>query len=640
MRQRYRFLSFSLFAAGVVGLSGCALGTFQSGVAPAPGAQVGLGGSVHGGQQPVVGATVTLMVPGTSGYGSTPTVLATAISQAGGSFTLPAYTCPANSQDVYLLASGGDSGSGTNPALVEAALLGPCNTLSASTFISVTEVTTVSAAYSLAQFAVISATGTGIGAPTTNLQGLTNAFGPANNMVPYSSGYARAPGALSGIVLPQAELNTLANILASCVNSTGSTAANAPCGILFTNTKPLGGLTPVDTFQAILDIAANPGANVTTLYNLSTASAPFQPTLTAAPNDFALGIQYTGGGITGSYGTNGMAIDSLGNAWIVTGNTANVHSLTEISPAGAYLSGATGYGSTVLSAPQGIAIDAANNVYVTDINLNKVVKFASNGSLLATFSAASLSVPLAIAIDSDNTLWVTNNNTSASTISHLTAAGIDAPSSPYPASPNPFDIALNANSVWAADFYNGSGQNGFLTDITKGGVTTAAQFGVTGHAQGIALDRSGNAFYTTVATGGSILGRENPGGGSSFAPVALPSQYYGLEVFIDGYNTAWVSTENQNFLSQPGGLLRYTNTLILTSPAAGYTANNTIVPSGDVPEGIAVDNSGNLWITGYVLDDFGNAQPNAYVTELIGIAGPVITPIAVAAANGALGSQP
>ena len=638
MRQQYGLFSFSLTVA-VVALSGCGLGTFERGVEPVSVASSALVGSVHGGQQPVVGATVTLMVPGTIGYGAAPTVLATATSLAGGGFTLPSYTCPANSGDVYLLASGGNSGSGTNPALVEAALLGPCNTLSPATFISVTEVTTVAAAYALAQFAVYSTNGTNIGAPASNLQGLTNAFGAANNMVPYASGYARSPGALAGMVLPQAELNTLANILASCVNSTGSTTANAPCGILFTATKPLGGLTPVDTFQAMLSIAANPGASVSTLYNLSTANAPFQPTLTAAPNDFALGIQYTGGGITGSYGTDGMAIDTVGNAWIVTGNTTNVHSLTEISPAGVYLSGATGYGSTVLSAPQGIAIDAANNVYVTDLNLNKVVKFASNGSLLGTFAPASLNQPLGIVIDTDNTLWVANNG--GSTITHLTAAGTEAASSPYTSSPNAFDIALNAAGLWTVDFNNGSGQNGFLTNLVNNNrVYTATQYAVTGHAQGAALDRTGDAFYTTVATGGSTLGRENAGGGNSFTPVVIPAQYQGLEVFIDGYNTAWVTTENRNTLSQPGGVLRYTNTLVLTSPAAGYTANNTIVPSGDVPEGIAVDGSGNLWITGYVLDYNGNAQPNAYVTELIGIAGPVVTPIAVAAATGALGSQP
>ncbi len=619
-------------------LDGCGMEVSGGGVSSAS-SSLALSGSVHGGQQPVTGSTITLMVPGTSSYGSAPTVLASTTSTGLGGFTLPGYTCPANSGDVYLLSSGGNSGSGVNSALVEAALLGPCSSLSAATFIQVTEVTTVAAAYALAPFAAVTATSTGIGAPMTNQQGLTNAFAAANNLAPFTGGYAQAPSAVAGLVLPQAEMDTLANILASCVNSSGSTAATAPCGMLFTAATPLGGVAPVDTFQAALNIALNPGRNTSALFALSTPSAPYQPALTTAPNDFSVGIRYTGGGITGSYGTNGMAIDSLGNAWIVTGNTANVHSLTEISPAGVYLSGTTGYGSSVLSGPQGIAIDAANNVYVTDTSASKVFKFASNGSLTSTFAPASLSGPLGIVLDTDSTLWIANN--SSAKVSHLTAAGVDAAGSPFTASAYPFDIALNAAGNWTVDFNNGGGGNGFLTNIySNSGLIADQQYPVTGHAQGVAIDRSGYVWYTTVSNSGSTLGRENGTGGTSFTPVALPAQYQGLEVFVDGLNTVWLNTQAAVSSANPGAVLRYSSAGALISPSTGYTANGAVVTSGDVPEGLAVDGSGNLWVTGYIFDANYNAQPNAYVTELIGIAGPVVTPIVVAAAGGTLGTRP
>ena len=617
-------------------LSGCGISTVPAGVSnPASGASIK--GSVHGGQQPVGGATVQLMVPNLTQYGGTPTSIATTTTNTAGGFTLPGYTCPANSGNVYLLVKGGNSGSGTNTALGEAALLGPCSGLSSATFINVSEVTTVATAYALAPFAVVTAAATSIGAPLSNLQGLTNAIGPFNNLVNIQTGNARGPADISGLVLPQAELNTLADILASCVNTNGATTSTAACGMLFADATPAGGVAPVDTFQAALDIALNPANNASALYGLATASVPFQPVMTATPNDFAIGIQYTGGQITGSYGTDGVAIDSAGNAWIVTGNTANVHSLTEISPAGVYVSGTTGYGSTTLSSPQGIAIDATNNVYVTDANNNKVYKFASNGSLTSTFAPASLSVPLGIVIDTDNSLWVVDNGSTS--VTHITAAGLEAAGSPFAAHTVGNDIALNSAGNWSADFVSGTGANGYLVNIPTG-ATASISYPLAGHGQGVAIDRNAYIWYTTDSSTGGTLGKINAAGVASFTPVATPGQFSPLEVFLDGADNVLLNTQNNNALNTPGALLEYSNAGVLISPASGITANATLPDSGDVPEGIAVDGSGNLWTTGYMLDANDNAQPNAVVTELVGFAAPVVTPIAVAAKNNALGTRP
>ncbi len=500
-----------------------------------------LSGALHGGQPPVGGATGTLLAPNTTGYGLAPSVITSTTTNGGGGFQLPSYTCPANSGMVYLLATGGDSGSGNNPALALAAVLGPCNLLTPATYINITEETTVAAAYVLAPFASVSASGTGIGTSASNLQGLANGFSPAVNLVNNVSGFARAANEVPGMVLPQAEINTLANVLASCVNSTGSTASTAACGMLFAATTPAGGVAPVDTFQAALNIALNPGLNATTLFNLSTANAPFQPTLGTAPTDFALGIQYTGGGIGGSYGTQGMAIDSLGNAWIATGdvayNAGTTHSLTEITPAGVFQSGATGYGSSAMTAPTGVAIDASNNVYVTDVYANKIFKFASNGSLTSTFAPSSLQIPVGIAIDTDSTLWVANNG---ATISHLTAAGVDASGSPYATQAGGGDIALNSAGNWSAEYRLGSGANGSLAHYSKSqGIVTGV--GVTGNAAGVALDSSGYVWYATDGSSQGTVGRLNASGGSNLTPVGVASPLEPQEVAIDGLNRVWVN---------------------------------------------------------------------------------------------------
>src|ERR1035437_6626173 len=56
-------------------------------------------GTVYGGQQPIIGATVQLWAVGTGGYGSAATALGSPVTtlSPGGTFTIGAYTCPTGS---------------------------------------------------------------------------------------------------------------------------------------------------------------------------------------------------------------------------------------------------------------------------------------------------------------------------------------------------------------------------------------------------------------------------------------------------------------------------------------------------------------------------------------------------------------
>jgi hypothetical protein len=69
--------------------------------------------SVHGGQQPVSGATLQLYAVGTTGDGSAATPLLTqaVTSDANGNFDITGgYTCPSASTLVYITATGGIRG--------------------------------------------------------------------------------------------------------------------------------------------------------------------------------------------------------------------------------------------------------------------------------------------------------------------------------------------------------------------------------------------------------------------------------------------------------------------------------------------------------------------------------------------------
>jgi len=72
-----------------------------------------LQGHIHGGQQPVSGASIQLYAAGTSGYGTGATSLLSApiTTDANGNFTITsASPCPTSISQLYIVATGGNPG--------------------------------------------------------------------------------------------------------------------------------------------------------------------------------------------------------------------------------------------------------------------------------------------------------------------------------------------------------------------------------------------------------------------------------------------------------------------------------------------------------------------------------------------------
>lgn len=119
-----------------------------------------------GENQTVVNALIQLYAAGTTGPGSasTPLLTATVNTDAVGSFSLAnLYRCPTPTTPVYITATGGNPGlpsATNNTALALMAALGPCGSLTPSTFISINEVSTVAAIWSASPF-IASATQNG-----------------------------------------------------------------------------------------------------------------------------------------------------------------------------------------------------------------------------------------------------------------------------------------------------------------------------------------------------------------------------------------------------------------------------------------------------------------------------------------------
>ena len=385
-----RFLAPSALLAASLALTGCSTAFDNSMATPVPFAGPAFRGTVHGGQNPVTGASIYLFGVGVTGYNSSPTSLLNTLdagvltdingngyvaTDGNGNFAITSdYACPASNL-VYLVSVGGNPGlmTGTNnAALVLMAALPACSTLTSSSYFIVNEVSTIAAATALSHFinfptgGIMNLFTQGVATSSTNLTGLTNAFGTAANLVNLTTGFARTL-TVSGLgTVPQPEIDSLANILSTCVNSAGVIGG---CPSLFSAATPSAGTAPTNTLQAALSIARNPASNVSTLFNLQPSTPPFLPVLpiqynsftgtyTGVPNDWTLAVVFT----SSAWGNpEGIAADSKSNIWLVSGNT-----VAKLDPLGNQLETVTGGQIGANNYNQTIAIDLNDRALIDD----------------------------------------------------------------------------------------------------------------------------------------------------------------------------------------------------------------------------------------------------------------------------------
>ncbi len=600
-------LPISLLATSL--LSGCATSALDTAGTPL----AALSGAVHGGQSPIQAATVTLYATTTiaTGYGQAATVVGTAVSDAGGGFTiLPsanAATCPAG-QQAYIVAAGGyQSGQPTlvNKNSLMMAALGDCATVNASTFIILNEVTTVAAAYALSGFTTITGTApayvVNISAPAANrastgsstaAAGLAHAFLNAAALASYSSGSANsttsnisvAGTTVNGIV-PAAEINTLGNILQSCID--GATG-NTSCTSLFSFTPSISGVAPTNTLQSMLNLARNPypsAAAMTAssgLFSLSSANAAFSPSLSAQPPDWALAIVYKGGPLVAQYD---IALDANDTAYAGRSSTAtNIVGLSAYGVATpTFTAGSPG------TATRQIAPDALGNIWVTN-----------NGSVLYKYSATAGGAPTSftgyvdtfgVAVDKLNNVWLADASiTLAQNITELSyTAGSPATyaanyTAVAPGGFQPVELSIDASqNVWAAEYYTGGTQAAVLPNLSAASTGTP-----------------------TYTTSGTVVQPVS----ATFASSATKP----LGVVIDASGNAWYGITGSNTATTTGieeVIPTLTNSVITSLTPQPLVANATLYAySSQIP---GIDGAGTI----YLPDNYG--LTNGSVTQGIHI---------------------
>jgi hypothetical protein len=667
------FTRFSLLTAcsSLLLLTGCAT-SFNPSPVQSP---VGMiQGRVHGGQPPINGSKVYLLQAGTSGYagpgigaysgnvstsllggtGNADSIGSYVLTDANGFFSLSGkYTCTAGSQ-VYAYALSGNSGGGTNSGIGLMALLGTCpsdGSLAATVpYLWINEVTTVAAAYAMAGFATdplhvsIGENGTATAPSAQAVAGIANAFATSNNLVNIATGIALATTPAGNGTAPQAEINTLANILAACVNSTDSMFAN--CATLFSNSLSGGtaGSTPTDTAAAAINIAHYPAAKTSALFALQSGVAmPFQPALTAAPNDFSVSLVYTGGGLAtpATVAVHDLAVDGSGNIWSVV-PASNI--VAEFSPQGAVLQSVSTSTANGLSGPISVAIDTATpaNAWIIN-NVGKTVSEIStvDGSTIGNYTLLSsgtnvLSGPSDGEFDGSGNLWITNYTSSsivkAATTSTSATFTATATNTTYIKSTE--GIALSAGaagSVWA-----GTGSAKYASQYTNADVYSLSTTLTASYAFATAVDASGNVWYAESTKDiakvlpGTTLNR------TEIATVQSKDYYYPTyySLSLDGAGNVFLPDTSNGVLQEftSAAVNASVNGFIPAGEPSNYVINAVAPPTGYVrPFTVVMDGSGNAWY---------NTLTDATLREVVGIGVPVATPLAYGVANSLLGTRP
>jgi hypothetical protein len=595
--SRRRFSSSSsigaaLLAAAALTVTGCGFDSTQSG--PSAGSAT-ISGIVHGGPNPVIGATVKLYATASNGYGGAGTLLGTATtttnSNGGFTFSLTYPLSNCTGQQAYITAASGNTGSNsTNNSSLLMAAIGPCSSLSSSTVIIINEESTIAAAYALSNFITISGTGSsmvvGVSAPAKNnatsgsctgtgssmscsAAGLAHAFLNAANLVnaagttsapptglayasPASDPTTSALGVALQNVVPAQEINSLADSIEACVNSSGGSTA---CTTLFSDTTVSSNYTsnatyttaPTNTLQALVNLAKFPFTSVSGIYGIGSGNSYYQPTLTAAPPDWSISI------IWRSYGVN-----EIGTVYYTTTDiNDNVYATALTAPTTGSIIGALPYIAHSLSsdgvgnwtAPATL-LSSSGTTYTCDANAGT-----------AATSGACFAAP-----DTAGHLWV----------------------------------GMGANSLSAGGLWQVGTSGGAVTQFT-------AVNGTSNYPFALAVDADNDLFYTGTQNGANNLFEIPSGSAASTTPTAVlnnGSAYQGAHLsdslVFDTSGNIWAPDASGSNVGY--GYIQNTGTL--AAEAFATSANNcnclgtATVGLDKWPTGGMVDSSGNYWMTG------------------------------------------
>ena len=624
--------TLAAIVGGTLLLAGCGATDNPSATgngAPATAAATGtVQGRVHGGQSPIVGASVTVYQ---TVNGAAPTqVGSTATTDSTGAFTVD-FSCSDVSGLLYVVSQSGDPGGGTNTAVNLMTALGDCASL--PSFVNINEITTVAAAYALPGF--IGVTGnppnqtvsvqTVNNSTTANAQsGLSNAFANAALLADPLTGLASTTLSTKQAAAAQ-KLYSLANAVGACVNSTGGNSGQcqalfqcAASGATVSGSSCTGGASPAsDTLSAALSVARNAGTvSIAGVYNVAGTHPLFSPALSAAPNDWTMALRFSN--LANSDTDPDLVIDQSGNVWFLSFTTKT---LREISPAGASLR------SIQLKCfPSRLAIDASGDVWLSCGASAALFKYSATGSLLSPngYTGGGLVNPIQISFDPSGNAWVPNQNKPE--VNKFSAAGAVLSGA------NGYTGGISGGATSIANDPSGNAwvgvTNSGVAELNSSGVALSGTNGYKNGAAGfgISLDASGNVWAVRNSTPYGLSKLDSSGTVQPGSPYIGGGLVQPSTTAVDAAGNIWVSN-GAKCDGTNACISEFSNSGVALSPSTGFiTAGSTVLNK------VAIDASGNVW-------SIDNATAGSII-ELVGAATPTRTPLVATIASGAYTFNP
>jgi sugar lactone lactonase YvrE len=368
-----------------------------------------------------------------------------------------------------------------------------------------------------------------------------------------------------------------------------------------------------------------------------------------------------------------VVADSAGNIYVVDTNNSTIRRVTPTgvvttlagSPGVIGSTDGTGTGARFFD-PSGLALDSSGRIYVADSGNNTIREVTTAGVVTTlagsprvvgfadgTGSAAQFDTPIGITVDSSGNVYV--SDTANNTIRKITPAGVVTTLAGVGSAPSigsadgtgvaarfeaPLRTALDsAGNIYVADTYNDTIRKitpaGVVTTLAGSagnygnadGTGTAAQFD---HPDGLAIDTSGNVFVadtynctirkiTSTGVVSTLAG--SPGAQGSVdatgtnARFALPE-----DVAVDSSGNVYVADTINYTIRKvtPAGVV---TTLAGSTGTAGWQDATGTAALFDNPIGLTIDSKSNLYVADASNDVIRKITSAGVVTTIAGIAG-------------------